>query len=240
VYLLRGPSEKPAFSETLYIGESDLLADRITHHHGKQGKDFWTDVVAFSTGDGSVNRAHAKGAESQLLLRAKESGRVELANKNEPKPAQLGEFDKPRAESFFREIVFVAPLLGVSGFDVIEDASILAKEGENNALSLERAGANAQGYETDDGFVVLEGSSASSDVKPAFQNHPYFPLRNSLLEEGILTEDSQGAVILSRDYEFNSSSAAAAVMCGSSMSGPESWKNKSGKTLKEIYSEQRE
>jgi hypothetical protein len=60
-------------------------------------------------------------------------------------------------------------------------------------------------------------------------------MRQNLLDEGVLTV-KVGHLVFSRDAEFSSPSAAAAVICGGHTNGLLAWKNKDGKTLKELES----
>ena len=64
VYVLVGPSENSA-KQRVYLGEADVLRKRLDQHHA--GKDFWTRAIAFTTKDGSLNKAHAKYLESRLV-----------------------------------------------------------------------------------------------------------------------------------------------------------------------------
>jgi hypothetical protein len=60
-------------------------------------------------------------------------------------------------------------------------------------------------------------------------------MRQRLKDEGVLSV-SEDCLIFTRDEEFSSPSAAAAVVHGGHANGLTAWKNKDGKTLKEIES----
>jgi len=60
-------------------------------------------------------------------------------------------------------------------------------------------------------------------------------MRQRLKEEGVLSAEA-GYFLFTRDEEFSSPSAAAAVIHGGHANGLIAWKNKNGKTLKEIES----
>jgi hypothetical protein len=60
-------------------------------------------------------------------------------------------------------------------------------------------------------------------------------MRQRLKDEGVLSV-SNDHFIFTRDEEFSSPSAAAAVVHGGHSNGLILWKNKDGKTLKEIES----
>ena len=57
--------------------------------------------------------------------------------------------------------------------------------------------------------------------------------RSQLIEDGILVR-ADNALVFKKDYEFTSPSAAAGVIRGGTAPGPIKWKNKDGKTLREI------
>jgi len=63
--------------------------------------------------------------------------------------------------------------------------------------------------------------------------HHTLASRRRLIEDGTLVEDG-GHLTFTRDSEFTSPSAAATVVHGGSANGLLAWKNKDGKTLKEI------
>ena len=60
-------------------------------------------------------------------------------------------------------------------------------------------------------------------------------LRQKLKDEGALTE-KENYLIFTRDEEFSSPSAAAATVHGGHVNGLMVWKDKDGKSLKEIES----
>jgi hypothetical protein len=58
-------------------------------------------------------------------------------------------------------------------------------------------------------------------------------LRKDMLEQGVISANGNGYVF-NQDYVFNSSSTAAGVIQGRTANGRKDWKNKEGKTLREI------
>jgi hypothetical protein len=61
-------------------------------------------------------------------------------------------------------------------------------------------------------------------------------MRQKLKEDGVLAE-RQDHLVFTKDAEFSSPSAAAAVVHGGHANGLIAWKNGKGETLKEIESE---
>jgi hypothetical protein len=58
VYLLTGPPSGTGLKDQLYLGEADDVRDRVDQH--LRGKDFWTTVVAFTSKDENLNKAHVR------------------------------------------------------------------------------------------------------------------------------------------------------------------------------------
>jgi hypothetical protein len=54
-----------------------------------------------------------------------------------------------------------------------------------------------------------------------------------MLEQGVISANGN-AYVFNQDYVFNSSSTAAGVIQGRTANGRKDWKNKEGKTLREI------
>jgi hypothetical protein len=74
VYLLTGPAEGDGSRDRLYIGEADDVRDRVDNH--VRNKDFWTNIVAFTSKDGNLNKAHVRYLETRLLQLAVAADRV--------------------------------------------------------------------------------------------------------------------------------------------------------------------
>jgi serine/threonine protein kinase len=92
----------------------------------------------------------------------------------------------------------------------------------------------AQGYETAKGFVVQAGGQAVRDSSPSVSEQ-IATLRANLLRDGILVPEGDH-LKLTRDYLFTSSSSAACTLAGGGRSGPVSWKDAQGRTLRELQS----
>lgn len=227
VYILLGPSEVGDV-QRLYIGEGDPVLPRLDQHAAK--KDFWTSVIFFISKDENLNKAHIQYLESKLITLAREAQRCELDNTNSPELPTLSEMDAADAEGFLAEMILCLPILGVTAFSRPETAS------REKLLYIKARGIKAQGHETNEGFLVLKGSTSSITQTPSA--HQYITnLRDNLRKRGILQKKRE-FYVLTENYTFNSPSTAAAVMTGRNENGRVLWKDKSGRTLKEIQESQ--
>ena len=226
VYVLAGTDDDGA--SRLYIGEADDLASRLRSHAAT--KDFWTWFVAFTSNDESLNKALIRCLESKLIGLARSANQWEVDNGTAPSEPPLSEADRADAEWFLTEMLLIYPILGIDAFDKAAEETSAPDEGAD--LRLNERGAQGQGRETRDGFVVFEGSRARISENPSIHAHQA-DLRRQLIERGVLVTDGD-ALSFTQDYRFNSPTMAAAVLVGGNANGRTSWKTADGKTLKTI------
>jgi len=229
VYFLTGTdpeSGKPA----LYIGEAENIRDRIKAH---LEKDFWNQIVYFSSKDENLTKAHIRYLEGKLIEQARLAGRALLVN-GQSSGAKLPESDREDMEVFLKKINQLLPVLGV---ELLVTATGKAEtDAERELLYCEIKGLKARGHLTPNGFLVLNGSQAVLNERASSQKYPWpLNMRQRLKDEGVLSV-SADHLVFNRDEEFSSPSAAAAVIHGGHANGLTAWKNKNGKTLKEIES----
>jgi hypothetical protein len=225
VYVLSGPSESGAPLPRIYIGEADKPRKRLDKHLSE--KDFWTQAIVFSTKGGGLNKAHTRYLESRLIQLAYQAKRAEVENGNAPQLPPLSEPDKADAESFLQDMLILFPLIQVTAFEVASDPVPAG-----GRLSLEGPGANAEGKETSEGFLVYGGSIARLQPVPSIHGW-LVQIRDKLLEQGILAEEDDG-LKFTQDYVFNSPSSAAGVVLGRAANGRTEWRDKEGRNLKEL------
>ena len=137
-------------------------------------------------------------------------------------------------EIFLEKIHQLLPVLGV---EVLVPTTInAAGVTELESLSCEIKGLKATGHLTPNGIVVLAGSQAVLNERPSSQKYPWaLNMRQKLKDDGILAAKTDH-LLFTQNAEFSSPSAAAAVIHGGHANGLISWKNKDGKTLKELES----
>ena len=115
VYVLVGPPEGGAKSSRIYVGETDVLKDRLDTH--QKNKDFWTRVVVFTAKDANLNKAHVRYLEARLLTIAAEANRAELDNGSATALPALSEADRADMESFLADMLLIYPVLGLNAFE---------------------------------------------------------------------------------------------------------------------------
>ena len=145
--------------------------------------------------------------------------------------SKLPESDREDMEVFLKKIYQLLPVLGV---ELFVEPDIEAAQGKREPLYCEIKGLRASGRRTPNGFLVLQGSQAVLKDRSSTSKFPWpLNMRQRLKEEGVLVV-SDDHLVFTRDEEFSSPSAAAAVVHGGHANGLIAWKDKEGKTLKQI------
>jgi len=227
VYFLTGIDPENG-KNAVYIGEAESIRDRIKSH---LDKDYWNQVAFFTSKDENLTKAHIRYLEGRLIEQARQAGRAEVKN-SQSSGARLPESDREDMEIFLEKIHQLLPVLGVEV--LIPTVKITENVSKDESLSCEIKGLKAAGQLTPNGIVVFAGSQAVLTERPSSQKYPWpINMRQRLKDEGVLTIKPDH-LLFTRDAEFSSPSAAAAVIHGGHANGLTAWKNKDGKTLKEL------
>ncbi len=232
VYFLFGKSEDGSLKA--YVGEAQRVIDRISTH--LREKDFWNEVVIFVNKDENM---HPKYLEARLIDVADRAGRYVLENGKGQEVPVLSRADKAAMEEIIPDIRLI---LGVLGHLILEPIDVLPVASPNATKSTAEpilAGRefrftgpafDAKGRITDEGFLVMAGSTAAREFKAG--NAGYERLREKLIQNGTLKVEAD-RLVFARDFPADSSSQAASVVAGGNRSGPGSWKNE-GRTLGDL------
>lgn len=229
VYVLVGPGN--GSDARVYVGEADDLRHRIKQH--ATAKDFWTRFIAFSTTDGSLNKAHVRYLESRLVELARAANQWEVDNDNTPARPPRSEADRADAEWFLREMLVLYSILGVDAFEVVHEETSGKALGPE--LRMVQKGVDARGQELKDGFIVRQGSQARATETQSIHGH-LSEAREQIRERGVL-EESGGVLVFTQDYRFASPSTAAGVLAGAARNGCTSWLDDTGRNLKALQDE---
>jgi len=240
VYFLFGLDEDG--NDSVYIGESENVFDRLAQHVSDPKKDFWDEVVFFTSKDENLTKAHVKFLESKLTLLAKNANRYKVLNGNSPQQSMLPRGDRDSMEEFINNIRI---LIGAMSHKVLEpiykqqsinetqsdDININKIQTSNNDLYLNINKIVAKAIFTEEGIVVKKDSEAFSKERDSL-GLSYKNLRSKLQEEGVLIT-YKDKLVFTKDYLFPSPSQAAAVIVGYAINGRHSWCLTDGTTLKE-------
>jgi hypothetical protein len=227
IYFLTG-SDPESGKPSIYIGEAECIRDRLKSH---LQKDFWNQVAFFVSKDENLTKAHIRHLEGKLIEQAREVSRALVVN-NQSSGARLPESDRADLETFLEKVNQLLPVLGIEL--LVPTVAKPEAELEVELLSCEIKGVKARGHLSPNGFVVLSGSQAVLNERPSTQKYPWaLNMRLKLKEEGCLAIATD-SLVFTRDVEFTSPSAAAAVVHGGHANGLTAWKDSQGRTLKQI------
>jgi len=227
VYILVG-SDPSTNAPRAYIGEAEVVRDRLKQH---KTKEFWVSAIVFVSKDENLTKAHVRYLESRLLIEAAQVDRFTL-EQNQAGGSKLPESDREDMEVFLSRIRQLLPVLGSDILSPIVKADVKAQPG--GVLFCRNKNAEAHGQRTPNGFVVFQGSTAVMQHRPSADTYPYvIAQRKQLIADGTLVS-KDGLLVFSKNAEFSSPSAAAAVIHGGSANGLIAWKTADGKSLKEV------
>lgn len=211
-----------------YIGEAEVIRDRLRQH---KSKEFWVSAIVFVSKDENLTKAHVRYLESRLLAEAAQINRFTL-EQNQAGGSRLPESDREDMEVFLTRIRQLLPVLGSDILAPI--AQPAAKRQPGDVLFCRIKGAEARGQRTVNGFVIFQGSTAALEERPSAESYPYVVAqRKQLVADGTLIAKN-GFLVFSKDSEFTSPSAAAVVVHGGSANGLTAWKTEDGKSLKQL------
>lgn len=242
VYFLFGKSEELE-KGIVYIGQAGArkngegILNRLQEHKRNPKKDYWTEAIVFTTSNNSFGPTEISYLENRFCNLAIQANRYEVKNENDPTIGNITEEKESEMEEF---IDYAKVVMGTLGHKIFEPYARTNEDAikkqtnidtENNViLYLKRkvkefGEVQATGVQTSDGFVVLSGSHISTiddNTVPV------------VLKERKKTVklDENGNLI--NNMSFSSPSYAAVFVIGKSANGLVSWKDRNGKTLKEL------
>lgn len=227
VYFLFGEDEDGG-APRCYIGQTGSLKTRLSQHNA--AKDFWNRALIAVSLTNSLTNTHASYLEWLSIQQAQQAGRYLLDNGNTGgRPYTPAPMEADCSEIH----ATVRTLLATLGFPVFEPLARAEVVQRGEEVFVCRASdADARGLYTEEGFVVLAGSSGRLETVPSFQNHGYHRVREQLVEQGVLLIEG-GRIRFTRDHLFQSPSGAAACVTGRTANGWIEWKDEAGRTLGE-------
>lgn len=244
--------------DTVYIGQAQDLARRIKQHLA--GKAWWTRVVLLTTIDDSLTRSDIDYLESCLIEKANKAKTLDVDNRNKGNLPKVNKFRKVDLDQYLEEALFLLELIGVSVFQkqsaarAKEKTVVIKQEVEPTETDIPvpvsadtEQTADKQNEYLPEVFYYQQNQndpSKSVSAEMTIKNGAYIVKAGSVLAP----TDNKGLIpvvrfqrekhrtpdrILESDVRFDSPSAAASFVSGSSNNGWIVWKDKDGHLLKE-------
>ena len=225
LYLLFGEAEDGS-EQKVYIGQTGDLPARLVKHNKE--KEFWQRALVLISRTNSLTQTHALFLEWHCLQAARKAGRYADENGNDgSRPHTPAPLEADCLEIFETGRVLLATL----GFPIFEPvAKSVATSKEDEVFYCRASGANGRGLYTQEGFVVLKGSTARKGNVPSIIGTPTERFRIKLIESGVLKAKGD-ELLFAKDHLFGSPSMAAIALTGRTANGWIEWKTKDGQTL---------
>ena len=246
VYFLFGSSDDSE-KGIVYIGQAGARKNgegilyRLMEHKRNPEKDYWTEAVVFTTSNNSLGATEISYLENRFCNMAISANRYVVKNGNDPTPGNITEEKESEMEEFIDYARVIMGTLGHKLFEPVNKPAITASDSQTDEpkevsapLHMERTikgigKVEANGVQTTEGFVVLQGSHISlTDDETIPMTIKERRKKAPIDENGVLKED----------LLFTSPSYAAMFVIGKSANGLTSWKTAEGKTLKSLEAEQ--
>jgi hypothetical protein len=231
VYLLLRDDDNALGNTSCYIGETDVIANRLRIHDGKKE---WDRAIVVTSKDANLTKAHARYLEARLIELAKAAERVTVENGTAPNAPALPEADRSDMDYFVSQLQIVLPVLGVNAIRVPVAKSNPGVSSSDDTSPLfylrhNKSGVDAQAQQIDGEFTMIAGSlivaawhgvGKAASTRKAYNS--YRAQHDQLLVNGsIVVEGEHGR--LTRNVVFPSPSTAGAVALGRSCNGRREW-----------------
>lgn len=219
-----------------YIGESENVVKRLSQQDKNQ--DFWNEVIIFTSKDENLTKGHIKYLESRLTAISIEADRYKIENGSTPTESLLPRADKDSMEEYIHNLRIIMGTLGhrvLEPIKVVENSQIEAPSKPKLSkfiFNFSIRDLNATGQQTDDGFVLFKGSDISGKTSKSMPGKT-LSIREKWISDGTLVPNGENFK-LTKDSILSSSSYAAVLVAGTSRSGPQSWIDENGRSLKAV------
>lgn len=167
--------------------------------------------------------------ENRFVEIARASKRYFVLTKNTCRNTVMKESQVAVMEEFVDNVKILINALGYKVLEPLVQNNSSNSTVDDEMLFISSGSVNAKGRVTTEGFVVYEGSTLDSKGSVNSLSNGMKNLRQKLIES-----DKVQNHVIKETILFSSSSAAASFVLGYSVSGPQRWKTKDGKTLKEL------
>lgn len=222
-------------SDSVYIGEAENVKERLMQHlreyQSEKEKYYWNTAVVFVGRD--LNKALIRYLENRFVEIARSSNRYTVLTKNTYRNTVMKESQLAVMEEFIDNVKVLINALGYKVLEPFSQADSPESKMDDETLSLSTGSASAYGKVTTEGFVVFAGARVNEKTSAKSLSAGAQKMRQKFFESGKIEN-----LVTAVDILFSSPSAAADFILGYSVSGPQTWKTKDGRTLKDIESSQ--
>ena len=212
-------------NDELYIGQSGDVGSRLMQHYKDEKRD-WERALVLVSLTNNLTQTHVLYLESLSIEKAKHCQRYELLNGN---GGQKPHTPVPLKADCDEIHEIGSLLLATLGYPIFEPLTETSPTKAEQVFSCSRTGVDAKGIYTNEGMVVLKGSSAPMTTKRKTEQR-FYDKRDQLLAKGVIVEQG-GRFVFQRDYLFPTPSGASMFLLLASSNGWVDWKTEQGVTL---------
>ena len=240
IYFLFGRDEDKQ-KDVTYIGQATTRKNgegvllRIQEHTRDTHADYFNDVIILTTQNNSFGPTEISYLENKFTQLAKEAGRYIVKNGNDPNPGNVTEEKESELDEIVENTLMIIGTLGYRVFvPMTKKVSQDLTDNHSTYLYLKRKTKKSNKVieatceRTTEGFVVLEGSQVE------VMDSPNLPASLKEMRQNLIASQVIQDGVLKEKQLFSSPSYAAAFLLGMQTNGRTDWKNRDGRTLKEL------
>lgn len=210
----------------VYIGQTGDLSSRLTSHN--KTKEYWERALIVTSRTNSMTQTHSLFLEWYCIQAVRKAGRYTDQNGNSgSRPHTPAPLEADCLEMFETASTLLATL-GHPLFSPLKMDD--GKPDDDELFFCTGSDSDGRGLYTQEGFVVLKGSSGRLESVPSMQKSTHLKARQRIIDAGIMKNEG-GRLVFQKDHLFKSPSMAAIILMGRHANGWTDWKNKDGHTL---------
>ena len=219
-FLVSGDSK-----DEVYIGQSGEVGTRLMQHHKDEKKD-WERALVLVSMTNNLTQTHVLYLESLSIEKARHCQRYELLNGNGGQKPHTPIPLKADCDEIHEIGSLLLATLGYPVFESLAESTALKTE---QTFICQRSGVKAKGIYTNEGMVVLKGSSAPITTTRKSEQR-FYDKRDQLVAKGIVIMEGD-RFVFQRDYLFQTPSGASMFLLLATSNGWIDWKTEQGVTL---------
>lgn len=211
--------------DELYIGQSGDVGNRLMQHHKDEKKEWERALVVVSLTN-NLTQTHVLYLESLSIEKAKLCQRYQLHNGNGGQKPHTPIPLKADCDEIHEISSLLLATLGYPIFEMLVEPTASQTD---QIYYCTRSGVDARAIYTNEGMVVLKGSSAPMNTKRK-TTQDFYNKRDEFLNKGIVSQ-SNNCFIFERDFLFKTPSGASGFLLLATSNGWSDWKAENGTTL---------